>query len=147
MTAATPPMIRMAAVEKHFGELHVLRDINLDVEPGQVVVVLGPSGSGKSTLCRTINRLEPIDSGTIEIDGKELPAEGKPLAALRADVGMVFQSFNLFAHKTILDNVTLAPLKVRKTKKAEAQKQATELLSGSGSRTRATSTRPSSPVA
>ena len=128
MTAATPLMIRMQSVDKHFGPLHVLRDINLEVDTGQVVVVLGPSGSGKSTLCRTINRLEPIDSGTIEVDGKELPAEGKALAALRADVGMVFQSFNLFAHKTILDNVTLAPLKVRKTKKDEAQKRAMELL-------------------
>jgi len=121
-------MIRMQSVDKHFGPLHVLRDMNLEVDTGQVVVVLGPSGSGKSTLCRTINRLEPIDSGTIEVDGKELPAEGKALAALRADVGMVFQSFNLFAHKTILDNVTLAPLKVRKTKKDEAQKRAMELL-------------------
>jgi glutamate transport system ATP-binding protein len=128
MTAATPPMIRMQSVEKHFGSLHVLRDINLEVDPGQVVVVLGPSGSGKSTLCRTINRLEPIDSGTIEVDGKALPAEGKALAGLRADVGMVFQSFNLFAHKTILDNVTLAPLKVRKVNKSEAQKQALALL-------------------
>jgi glutamate transport system ATP-binding protein len=118
----------MQSVDKHFGSLHVLRDINLEVDPGQVVVVLGPSGSGKSTLCRTINRLEPIDSGTIEVDGKALPAEGKALAGLRADVGMVFQSFNLFAHKTILDNVTLAPLKVRKVNKSEAQKQALELL-------------------
>ena len=121
-------MILMQSVDKHFGSLHVLRDINLEVDPGQVVVVLGPSGSGKSTLCRTINRLEPIDSGTIEVDGKQLPAEGKALAGLRADVGMVFQSFNLFAHKTILDNVTLAPLKVRKVNKGEAQKQALELL-------------------
>jgi glutamate transport system ATP-binding protein len=128
MTAATPSMIRMRSVDKHFGPLHVLRDINLEVDTGQVVVVLGPSGSGKSTLCRTINRLEPIDSGTIEVDGKQLPAEGKALAALRADVGMVFQSFNLFAHKTIIDNVTLAPLKVRKTKKGEAEKAAMELL-------------------
>ncbi len=128
MTAATPPMIRMQAVDKHFGPLHVLRDINLEVEPGQVVVVLGPSGSGKSTLCRTINRLEPIDAGTIEVDGKHLPAEGKALAGLRADVGMVFQSFNLFAHKTILENVTLAPLKVRKMNKGEAEKRAMELL-------------------
>jgi glutamate transport system ATP-binding protein len=128
MTAATPPMIRMRSVDKHFGPLHVLRDINLEVDAGQVVVVLGPSGSGKSTLCRTINRLEPIDNGTIEVDGKELPAEGKGLAGLRADVGMVFQSFNLFAHKTILDNVTLAPLKVRKMNKDEAQKRAMELL-------------------
>jgi glutamate transport system ATP-binding protein len=122
------PMIRMASVDKHFGDLHVLRDINLEVAAGQVVVVLGPSGSGKSTLCRTINRLEPIDSGTIEVDGKALPAEGKPLAALRADVGMVFQSFNLFAHKTILENVTLAPLKVRKTDKATADKDGMALL-------------------
>ena len=128
MTAATPPMIRMQAVDKHFGPLHVLRDINLEVDTGQVVVVLGPSGSGKSTLCRTINRLEPIDSGTIEVDGNRLPAEGKALAGLRADVGMVFQSFNLFAHKTILDNVTLAPLKVRKVKRDEAQRRGMELL-------------------
>jgi glutamate transport system ATP-binding protein len=128
MTAATPPMLRMQAVDKHFGPLHVLKDINLEVDAGQVVVVLGPSGSGKSTLCRTINRLEPIDNGTIEVDGRSLPAEGKALAALRADVGMVFQSFNLFAHKTILDNVTLAPLKVRKVKKAEAEKRGLELL-------------------
>jgi glutamate transport system ATP-binding protein len=112
----------MTDVEKHFGDLHVLRTINLEVDAGQVVVVLGPSGSGKSTLCRTINRLEPIDSGTIEVDGKVLPAEGKALASLRADVGMVFQSFNLFAHKTILQNVTLAPLKVRKTGKADAER-------------------------
>jgi glutamate transport system ATP-binding protein len=122
------PMIRMASVDKHFGELHVLRDINLEVAAGQVVVVLGPSGSGKSTLCRTINRLEPIDSGTIEVDGQPLPAEGKALAALRADVGMVFQSFNLFAHKTILENVTLAPLKVRKVNRATAEKDGMALL-------------------
>ena len=126
--ASTTPMVRMANVDKHFGELHVLRDINLEVDTGQVVVVLGPSGSGKSTLCRTINRLEPIDSGTIEVDGKTLPAEGKALAALRADVGMVFQSFNLFAHKTILENVTLAPLKVRRTNKGEAEKAGMALL-------------------
>jgi glutamate transport system ATP-binding protein len=124
----TTPMIRMEAVDKHFGDLHVLRDINLEVDTGQVVVVLGPSGSGKSTLCRTINRLEPIDSGTIEVDGKKLPEEGKALANLRADVGMVFQSFNLFAHKTILENVTLAPIKVRRTPKAEAEKNALALL-------------------
>ena len=148
MTAATPLMIRMQSVDKHFGPLHVLRDINLEVDTGQVVVVLGPSGSGKSTLCRTINRLEPIDSGTIEVDGKELPAEGKALAALRADVGMVFQSFNLFAHKTILENVTLAPLKVRKTKQVRgAEAGAGSCWSGSGSPTSATSTRLSSPAA
>jgi len=121
-------MIRMQSVDKHFGPLHVLRDINLEVDAGQVVVVLGPSGSGKSTLCRTINRLEPIDSGEIEVDGRALPAEGKALAGLRADVGMVFQSFNLFAHKTILENVMLAPLKVRKQSKAEAEQNALRLL-------------------
>ena len=124
----TTPMIRMAAVDKHFGDLHVLKDINLEVDAGQVVVVLGPSGSGKSTLCRTINRLEPIDSGEIEVDGRALPAEGKALAGLRADVGMVFQSFNLFAHKTILENVMLAPRKVRKQSKAEAEQNALRLL-------------------
>src|SRR5215217_8831168 len=113
-TEVATPMIKAAAVNKYFGDLHVLRDITLEVPRGQVVVVLGPSGSGKSTLCRTINRLEPIDSGTIEVDGQPLPAEGKALARLRADVGMVFQQFNLFAHKTIVDNVMLAPVKVRK---------------------------------
>ena len=121
-------MISIKGVQKHFGPLHVLKDINLEVPKGQVVVVLGPSGSGKSTLCRTINRLEPIDSGEIRIEGTLLPSEGKDLAALRADVGMVFQSFNLFAHKTILDNVTLAPMKVRKQNKADATKRALELL-------------------
>lgn len=123
-----PTMISMKSVQKHFGALHVLRDIDLEVPTGQVVMVLGPSGSGKSTLCRTINRLEPIDSGTITIDGNELPAEGRALAALRADVGMVFQSFNLFAHKTILENVMLAPMKVRKKNKADAKAKALELL-------------------
>src|SRR3954462_462915 len=122
------PMVRMASVDKHFGELHVLRDINLEVEPGQVVVVLGPSGSGKSTLCRAINRLEPIDSGTIRFDGRALPAEGKALAKLRSEVGMVFQSFNLFAHKTILQNVMLGPVKVRKEKPGVARERAMSLL-------------------
>ncbi|NGN92885.1 amino acid ABC transporter ATP-binding protein [Nocardioides sp. KC13] len=115
-------------VDKHYGDLHVLQDINLEIKRGEVVVVIGPSGSGKSTLCRTINRLETIDSGTIKLDGKELPAEGKGLAKLRAEVGMVFQSFNLFAHKTILQNVTLGPMKVRKLKKAEAEAEAKKLL-------------------
>ncbi|WP_205660436.1 amino acid ABC transporter ATP-binding protein [Amycolatopsis antarctica] len=121
-------MIKAAAVNKFFGDLHVLKEIDFEVERGQVVVVLGPSGSGKSTLCRAINRLEPINSGEIAVDGKPLPAEGKELAALRADVGMVFQSFNLFAHKSILDNVMLAPLKVRKVSSTEARKKAMELL-------------------
>ena len=121
-------MISMAGVQKHYGDLHVLRDITLDVPTGQVVIVLGPSGSGKSTLCRTINRLESIDEGVIRIDGRDLPAEGRALAALRADVGMVFQSFNLFAHKTILENVMLAPVKVRRLGRADAKARAVELL-------------------
>jgi len=121
-------MILMRDVEKHFGSLHVLKNIQLEVPAGQVVIVIGPSGSGKSTLCRTINRLEPIDSGRIEIDGTVLPEEGKALAALRSDVGMVFQSFNLFAHKTILQNVSLGPIKVRKMNKAKAEELALSLL-------------------
>jgi glutamate transport system ATP-binding protein len=125
---ADPPMIRMSGVDKHFGSLHVLRDINLDVARGEVVVVLGPSGSGKSTLCRTINRLEPIDGGRIEVDGAPLPAEGRALARLRADVGMVFQQFNLFAHKTIAENVQLAPVRVRRISKREAHEDAMRLL-------------------
>jgi glutamate transport system ATP-binding protein len=122
------PLVVLSDVNKHFGELHVLKDINLTVKRGEVVVVIGPSGSGKSTLCRAINRLEPIDNGTISIDGRELPAEGKDLARLRADVGMVFQSFNLFAHKTILDNVTLGPVKAKGIKPAEAKQRAMTLL-------------------
>jgi glutamate transport system ATP-binding protein len=121
-------LVQLTDVNKHFGDLHVLRDINLGVGKGEVVVVIGPSGSGKSTLCRAINRLEPIDSGTITIDGKELPEEGAALAALRADVGMVFQSFNLFAHMSILGNVMLGPVKVRKVAKATAKQQALALL-------------------
>lgn len=122
------PMISIKGVNKHFGALHVLKDINIDIDRGQVVVVLGPSGSGKSTLCRTINRLETIDSGTIAIDGEVLPSEGRKLAQLRSDVGMVFQSFNLFAHKTIVENVMLAPIKVRKIDKDQARAQAMSLL-------------------
>ncbi len=122
------PLVEIADVQKHYGEFQALKDINLTVNRGEVVVVIGPSGSGKSTLCRTINRLETITSGTISIDGKELPKEGKDLAALRADVGMVFQSFNLFAHLTILDNVTLGPIKVKGMKKADAEKLGTQLL-------------------
>ncbi|TXI38881.1 MAG: amino acid ABC transporter ATP-binding protein [Mycobacterium sp.] len=124
----TVPMISIKGVNKHFGALHVLKDINLDVDRGQVVVVLGPSGSGKSTLCRTINRLETIDTGTIAIDGEVLPSEGRKLAQLRSDVGMVFQSFNLFSHKTILENVMLAPVKVRKIDAAQAREKAMSLL-------------------
>jgi glutamate transport system ATP-binding protein len=121
-------LVALTDVNKHFGELHVLKDINLSIDKGEVVVVIGPSGSGKSTLCRAINRLEPIDSGRITVDGQPLPQEGKALARLRADVGMVFQSFNLFAHKTILQNVTLGPVKVRRKPKAEAERRAMELL-------------------
>ena len=128
MDVTAEPLVVMEHVDKHFGELHVLKDITLSVQPGEVVVVIGPSGSGKSTLCRTINALEPIDSGTITIDGKPMPAEGRPLARLRSDVGMVFQSFNLFAHKTVLDNVTLGPTRVRKWSKTEAENRARALL-------------------
>ncbi len=130
-------MISIRGVNKHFGALHVLKDVDLEVERGQVVVVLGPSGSGKSTLCRTINRLESVDSGTIAIDGEVLPAEGRKLAQLRSDVGMVFQSFNLFAHKTILENVMLAPIKVRKVSAAEARTRAMSLLERVGVATQA----------
>lgn len=122
------PVIELKHVEKHFGELHVLKDINLKVKKGEVVVIIGPSGSGKSTLCRTINRLETIDSGEILIDGVAIPEEGKDLARLRAQIGMVFQSFNLFAHKNILDNVTLGPTDVLHTPKKEAREEAMKLL-------------------
>ena len=122
------PLVELTHVEKHFGALHVLKDINLTVAKGEVLVVVGPSGSGKSTMCRTINRLETIDSGDIRIDGKPLPQEGKELANLRAEVGMVFQSFNLFANKTILENVTLALIKVRHMDKKEAEQLAMDLL-------------------
>ncbi|MGI8433376.1 MAG: amino acid ABC transporter ATP-binding protein [Nocardioidaceae bacterium] len=121
-------MVSLTGVQKWFGDLHVLQDINLDISRGEVVVVIGPSGSGKSTLCRAINRLEPIDSGEIRLDGKVLPEEGKELANLRAEVGMVFQSFNLFAHKTVLDNVMLGPTKVRKRSSSEVKQQAQQLL-------------------
>jgi glutamate transport system ATP-binding protein len=122
------PLVVLDHVNKWFGDLHVLQDINLSVARSEVVVVIGPSGSGKSTLCRAINRLEPIQEGTITIDGVPLPEEGKALARLRADVGMVFQSFNLFAHKTILDNVTLGPIKVRGLSKDAAREKARQLL-------------------
>ena len=124
----TAPIIELRHVDKHFGDLHVLSDINLSVGKGEVVVVIGPSGSGKSTLCRAINRLETIDSGEILIEGKPLPEEGRELAAMRAELGMVFQSFNLFAHMSILQNVTLGPTEVLGLPKAEAEKRAMELL-------------------
>ena len=121
-------LVEVRGVNKYFGQHHVLKDIDLDVQKGEVVIVIGPSGSGKSTLCRSINRLETIDSGEIYIDGNLLPEEGKQLAQLRSEVGMVFQAFNLFAHKTVLENVTLAPIKVHKQSKADAEKRAMELL-------------------
>ena len=122
------PLVVLDHVNKWFGDLHVLKDIDLTIHRGEVVVVIGPSGSGKSTLCRAINRLETIQDGSITLDGQPLPEEGKELANLRAEVGMVFQSFNLFAHKTILENVTLGPIKVRKQKKEDAEHRAHELL-------------------
>lgn len=122
------PIIQLENINKHFGSLHVLKDVNLSVMKGEVVAIIGPSGSGKSTLCRTINRLETIDSGKILIDGEEIPEEGKKLAKLRSQVGMVFQSFNLFPHMSILDNVTLAPVDVLGLPKAQAKEEALELL-------------------
>ncbi|MFF3394549.1 amino acid ABC transporter ATP-binding protein [Streptomyces sp. NPDC002669] len=136
-TPGASDLVVLSNVNKHFGALHVLQDIDLTIARGEVVVVIGPSGSGKSTLCRTINRLETIDSGAISIDGKPLPQEGKELARLRADVGMVFQSFNLFAHKTVLENVMLGQIKVRKTDKKAAEDKARALLDRVGVATQA----------
>ncbi|MFJ2868117.1 amino acid ABC transporter ATP-binding protein [Kitasatospora sp. NPDC087314] len=127
-TPAAAPLVVLSGVNKHYGALHVLQDIDLEIVQGEVVVLIGPSGSGKSTLCRTINRLEAIDSGAITLDGRPLPAEGRELARLRAEVGMVFQSFNLFAHKTVLENVVIGQVKVRKVARPEAEKTARELL-------------------
>ena len=128
LTENQGPIIEMCHVDKHYGALHVLNDINLEVDKGEVVVLIGPSGSGKSTLCRTINRLETIDSGEIRFCGQPLPQEGKELAKLRAEIGMVFQSFNLFAHRTILDNVTMGPREVLKVPRKQAEEEAMELL-------------------
>ena len=122
------PVVELRHVEKYYGEMHALKDINLSVERGEVVVLIGPSGSGKSTLCRTINRLETIKSGEIRIEGKKLPEGGKELAELRTQIGMVFQSFNLFAHRTILDNVMMGPVDVLKRPEEEVKKEALELL-------------------
>ncbi|MDI3422344.1 MULTISPECIES: amino acid ABC transporter ATP-binding protein [Streptomyces] len=134
---AADELVALKNVNKHFGALHVLQDIDLTIDRGEVVVVIGPSGSGKSTLCRAINRLETVESGSITIDGKPLPQEGKELARLRADVGMVFQSFNLFAHKTVLENVMLGQVKVRKVEKAAAEEKARALLDRVGVGTQA----------
>ena len=127
-TAGAIPLVSLENVNKHFGAVHVLRDINLTISFGEVVIVVGPSGGGKSTLCRTINRLETIDQGTIRFEGRPLPEEGNALARLRSEVGVVFQSFNLFAHMTILDNVTLGPIHVRKIPRATAERRGLELL-------------------
>jgi glutamate transport system ATP-binding protein len=129
---AAASLLELERVNKWFGDLHVLQDVDLQVDAGEVVVVVGPSGSGKSTLCRTINRLEPIDGGTIRLDGRPLPAEGRELARLRSDVGMVFQQFNLFAHRSVLDNVTLGPIKVRGQPRRQAEQRARELLARVG---------------
>ena len=126
------PLVVVENVQKHYGEFQALTDVNLSIAKGEAVVIIGPSGSGKSTLCRSINRLETITSGSIRVDGRELPAEGKALAKLRAEVGMVFQSFNLFAHLTILENVTLGPIKVRGLSKADAEREAMALLTRVG---------------
>ena len=126
------PLIELKHVDKHYGDLHVLNDINLSVDRGEVVVVIGPSGSGKSTMCRTINRLETIDSGEILIEGEPLPQEGKDLARMRAELGMVFQQFNLFAHMTVLQNVMLGPVDVLGVSKEEARERAMDLLSRVG---------------
>lgn len=128
METTQTPLVELSGVNKYFGPLHVLRDIDMDVKHGEVVVLIGPSGSGKSTLCRTINRLETIDSGTVSIDGTPLPAEGRQLAELRSDVGMVFQHFNLFAHLSVIENITLGPIKVRRQNKTEARERARQLL-------------------
>ncbi len=129
---AEAPIIELRHVDKHYGDLHVLKDINLVVDRGEVVVVIGPSGSGKSTMCRTINRLETIDSGEILIEGEPLPQEGKKLTKVRAELGMVFQSFNLFAHMSVLENVTLGPIQALGMKKDEAEKVAMDLLARVG---------------
>ncbi len=128
MTQSKNPVIELKNVNKHFGALHVLRDVSLKVSKGEVVVIVGPSGSGKSTLCRTINRLETIDSGEILVDGVRIPEEGRQLAELRSRIGMVFQSFNLFAHMTILDNLMLAPVNVLRKSRKEAREEAMRLL-------------------
>ena len=131
-TEGAVPVIELRHVDKHYGDLHVLRDVNLRVGRGEVVVVIGPSGSGKSTMCRTINRLETIDSGEILIEGEPLPQEGRELTRMRAELGMVFQQFNLFAHMSVLDNVTLGPREVLGVPKEEAERRAMELLARVG---------------
>jgi len=131
------PAIRFNGVNKYFGKLHVLRDITLAIAAGEVVVVCGPSGSGKSTLIRTVNGLERIQSGEIAVLGESLARRGVSLPALRTRVGMVFQSFNLFPHMTALENIMLAPMKVKKVARVEAEKSARALLERVGLREKA----------
>ncbi|WP_406003835.1 amino acid ABC transporter ATP-binding protein [Streptomyces sp. NBC_00829] len=121
-------MVRIRGLQKSFGANLVLDGIDLDVATAEVVVVAGPSGSGKSTLCRCINRLETAEAGEILVAGRPVPAEGQALARMRAEVGMVFQQFNLFAHKTVLDNVALGPVKVLGCRPEQARRRAEELL-------------------
>jgi polar amino acid transport system ATP-binding protein len=121
-------MITFKGVDKWFKELHVLKNIDLQVKPGEVVVVCGPSGSGKSTLIRTINKLEPIDKGTLVVDGIDLSDKKADINKLRAEIGMVFQQFNLYPHLSVLKNITLAPIKIRKMSKKDAEDQAFALL-------------------
>jgi polar amino acid transport system ATP-binding protein len=125
-------MIQFTGVHKWFKQLHVLNDINLRITPGEVLVVCGPSGSGKSTLIRTINQLEPIDQGQLVVDGMDLSQKSTDINKLRAEIGFVFQQFNLYPHLSVLSNITLAPLKIRKTSKKEAEEQAMTLLARVG---------------
>jgi len=121
-------MISFKNVNKWFGDLHVLNNINLEVEKGEVVVVCGPSGSGKSTLIRCINRLEPIQEGELIVDGMKVHDKKTNMTQIRAEIGFVFQQFNLYPHMTALDNITIAPIKVRNLKKAEAEKLGEQIL-------------------
>jgi general L-amino acid transport system ATP-binding protein len=126
--SSSPPIIAVSDLHKWFGKQHVLRGVSLDVERGETVVICGPSGSGKSTFIRCLNRLEEHDSGTIVVDGITLDRDVENLAAVRREVGMVFQQFNLFPHLTVLENLTLAPVRVRGVAPAEAERQARALL-------------------
>ncbi len=125
---ADNPIISIQKVHKSFGTFKALDDVSLNVDAGQKVVVIGPSGSGKSTLLRTINRLETISSGSIVVDGRDINDSASDINRIRAELGMVFQSFNLFRHKSVLDNLTLAPIKLKKTPRAQAEQHAMELL-------------------
>jgi polar amino acid transport system ATP-binding protein len=135
--SGTRPIIEISNVYKFFGQLQALNNVNLNISAGEKVVIIGPSGSGKSTLLRSINRLETIDSGTIVVDGQDLYAPGSDINVIRQELGMVFQSFNLFPHKTVLDNLTMAPMKLKKVPELEAKKRALALLDKVGIRDKA----------